>query len=152
MSSPSKRRSRLSIPATTLPALGRVSLDRDEVRNGAGRIQDRGYRFILGIQTAVFPSIDYLALPLSSGEDGVPQIFVKRLGLFVRLDQIPVVLAKGFFDGVPGELDEHRIDPLDDTCPVGDDDGIRGGVQRSDLQAQCCFGLLALRDVADDGL
>src|SRR5674476_1674521 len=94
-------------PGVRCLALGNVFFDRDEVRDGAGRIQDRGYGLIFGIQTPVFPAIDDLAVPRASGEDGLPQFLVERRGMFARLDQVPGVLADGFFSGVPGELGER---------------------------------------------
>ena len=73
---------RLTELGLELQALGNVLLDRDEVRDATRRSGIVGSGTSLGIQTPVFPAIDDLAAPRSSGEDGLPQRSVKSRGLF----------------------------------------------------------------------
>lgn len=64
-----------------LQALRDILLDRNEVRDDAGRIEDRRDGLAFGEQAAVLPAIDHLPAPRASADDRLPEFPEERRGV-----------------------------------------------------------------------
>ena len=102
-----------------------VPLDRYVVGNLAAGILDRRDLHLLGVERAVLPPVDDLALPDPAASDGIPEILVERRRLKPGFEDARLP-AHGFLAGVSRQCGEGGIHVL--NCPVGrgDDDAFRG--------------------------
>ena len=128
-------------------SLGDVLLDRDEVGDLTALVVDRRDRLRLGVEAAVFASIDHLASPRLPAQNGFPETPVERRLVLSGLLQAQRP-AHDLRDRIAGEAGEGRIGPDDGSAAIRDDDAAGGGVQGAGLQAHLLLGQLAFGDVA----
>ena len=95
----------------------------DEVRDFTRRIAHRTNAFFQVIQCAVFFLVDQNPAKDISRQNGVPHVAVHLRSLFARFENT-VTLPAHLVTGVATQSFECRIHILDDSMPVGDDDGI----------------------------
>ena len=125
-----------------------VLFDGDEVRDRAGRIQDRGDGLFFDIERTVFASVGQLSLPDLTGKNGAPERFIKGRILHAGAQERAERAPHAFLLAVAGQACKSRVDPFDGAIQRGDDHRIGGGGQRRALQLHALFRLNEVGDVA----
>src|SRR4029078_11814845 len=94
-----------------------------------------------------FAAIMNLTMPDVPGGDGGPQLIIKLRRLLPRLQRARV-LSYYLIWFIAREAGERRINPLDRSVVRGNDDPIRGRLERCALQLETFVQLPALGNIA----